>query len=152
MNLPFCEHPQHFVHIANKEWVGVYYEKRHASLLLLAPPSHGFPPCWEVLGNYQEATHHEFNHPEAANEWLSGCFLKPEKHTVEFISCFKNKNCHSLLCSKNIILNFSPFLIIKCITFSPLFRVITHTGLFCNHIKPHFMLIVIFYSDTFLII
>lgn len=123
----------------------MYYEKWHASLFLLAPPFHRFPPCWEVLGNSQE-----FNHPEAANEWLSVCFLKLEKHTVKFISCFKNKHCHSLLCLKKIILNFSPFLIIKCITFSPLFRGITHIGLFCNHIKPCFILIEILSLTHFL--
>ena len=142
INLPLCEPPQHFVHVANKEWIGVCYEKRLASLFLLAPPFHRFPPRGAVLGNNQEAPHQGFNHPEAANEWLSVCFLKLEKHTVEFTSCFKNKNRHSLLCLKKIILNFSPFLILKCITFSPLFRVITHTDLFCNHIKPYSILIV----------
>ena len=69
----------------------------------------------------------ESNHPEAAYECFSVCFLKLEKHTVESILCFKNKNTHSFLFLKNINLNVSQFLIIKCIAFSSFFRVIIHT-------------------------
>ena len=56
--------------------------------------------------------------------WILVCFLKLRKHR-EFISCFENKTGH-ILFLKNISLNFSPFLIIKCIVFL-LFSSVIHT-------------------------
>ena len=81
--------------------------------------------------------------------WILVCFLKWRKHR-EFISCFENKTGHSLFL-KNINLNFSPFLIIKCITFSSIFFCYSYCGLLCNHIKSYFILIVILMPTHFLL-
>lgn len=83
-------------------------------------PFDQLPPCWEVTTGRLIM---ELNHPEAANEWFSVCFLKLEEHTQNLGRVLKIKSGPSLLFLKNINLNFSPFLIIKCTAFSSLFNV-----------------------------